>query len=828
MENNSNLIKCTDLNNNEDSKINLTKIANKKMNSTSENKKDNQNQIKIDPNLQSKINNYNKIKEFLSKNANDKSYSKIIKENPDSLFEKMNEQRIIIWESMLYNNSSPLRKNSDSEILYSPLDRSDQNVIKNDCRRTRVRESFLIPGYSKILEAILTYYCNTKKICYKQGLNEIFGSLILLKYKFKNMKLSKLFDIGEVFIDQYLPNYFYEKEIFSLQSSLSLFVILLKYHEPSVYNRFDSTEIMPQMYATNSIITLMSGKLKINIVYELWERIIQSNDPLMIHFILVAHFIKHREMIINCEKMYLATLITTISINSIEELNYIFDLAFKLREKTPYSYRILANKIGFLKKNNKNIKDTYEFYKPQSIPAMPIFPLEILSITNKFTEECVDPDCKNCILNKDYNNKSKKKDSIFQWEDDYNELAVNDGFLKFERNMYNHICEKCDLKVEKNMQYILLDLRILNYGEEDDDTEKTGFLPMMINVDQEELKSEDFNKIITNRFIGERGNYHFIFLTSSTDTFSDFESKYYTDNVSELDRKKMMFGLIKQHKVDKKLNLEDAQKNLTWKEIYKLKEYDNFRITLKTNQKENFPYVGYVYGGFNEVHDMSIKYGYELLFHNENNCVLCLDKKGSKKKIPKIEKEMEEKIKNEISESLWEHKTKIQYNKINEIYSGKNISSFLCILTKYKNKAYSNEKQKILIIILSEEFSIEFFKFESKKEYRELKIENDIKEKKKKISEYYDLGKEEEDDMNKETELALFNKIFINEVKSITMDKKSRNIIHIIIFENKDKNFKKQDSNNYEIIVDFSSINDAKSFFKCFKNAVNDFKEKNK
>ena len=739
----------------------------------------------------------------------------------------MNEQRIIIWESMLYNNSSPLRKNSDSEILYSPLDRSDQNVIKNDCRRTRVRESFLIPGYSKILEAILTYYCNTKKICYKQGLNEIFGSLILLKYKFKNMKLSKLFDIGEVFIDQYLPNYFYEKEIFSLQSSLSLFVILLKYHEPSVYNRFDSTEIMPQMYATNSIITLMSGKLKINIVYELWERIIQSNDPLMIHFILVAHFIKHREMIINCEKMYLATLITTISINSIEELNYIFDLAFKLREKTPYSYRILANKIGFLKKNNKYIKDTYEFYKPQSIPAMPIFPLEILSITNKFTEECVDPDCKNCILNKDYNNKSQKKDSIFQWEDDYNELAVNDGFLKFERNMYNHICEKCDLKVEKNMQYILLDLRILNYGEEDDDTEKTGFLPMMINVDQEELKSEDFNKIITNRFIGERGNYHFIFLTSSTDTFSDFESKYYTDNMSELDRKKMMFGLIKQHKIDKKLNLEDAQKNLTWKEIYKLKEYDNFRITLKTNQKENFPYVGYVYGGFNEVHDMSIKYGYELLFHNENNCVLCLDKKGSKKKIPKIEKEMEEKIKNEISEFLWEHKTKIQYNKINEIYSGKNISSFLCILTKYKNKVYSNEKQKILIIILSEEFSIEFFKFESKKEYKELKIENDIKEKKRKISEYYDLGKEV-DDMNKETELVLFNKIFINEIKSITMDKKSRNIIHIVIFENKDKNVKKQDSNNYEIIVDFSSLNDAKSFFKCFKNAVNDFKEKNK
>ena len=829
MENNSNLIKCPNLNKNNDSNNtnNLPNVQGKITNSIPENNKEKENKLIINSNKQSKINQYNKGKEYLNKCAEDQNYSKAIKENPDSLFEKMNEQRIVVWESVLYNKSSPSRQNSDSDILYSPLDRSDQSVIRNDCKRTRVRESVLLPGYSKILEAILTYYCNTKNIRYKQGLNEIFGSLILLNYKFKNMKISKLYDIGEVLIDQYLPNYFYEKDIFSLQSSLSLFVILLKYHEPSVYNRFDNTETMPQMYATNSIITLMSGKLKINILYELWEKIILSNDPLMIHFILVALFITHREIIINCEKLLLAALTTTLSINTIEELNNILDLACKLRERTPYSYRILANKIGFLKKNNKFIKDTYNFYKPQTIPAMPIFPLEILSITNKFTEECVDPDCKNCILNINYNNKSSKKEPIYLWEDGFTELPINDGFLKFEKNMNNHVCEKCDLKIEKKIQYILLDLRILNYGEKDDDTEKTGFLPMMINVDQEELKSEEFNKIITNRFIGERGNYHFIFLTSSTDTFSDFESKYYTDNMSELDRKKMMFGLIKQHKIDKKLNLEDAQKNLTWKEIYKLKEYDNFRNTLKTNQKENFPYVGFVYGGFNEVHDMSIKFGYELLFHNEKNCILCLDKKGNKKRTPKIEKGMEEKIKNEISGSLWEHKTKVKYSSLNEIYKGKNISGFFCILIKYKNKIYSHEKQKVLIMILPDEFSIEFFKFESQKEYRELKIEKDIKEKKKKISEYYDLGKEEED-MDKETELVLFNKIFINEVKSLTQDQKSRNIIHFKIVENKDKNTKKQETNNYEIILDFSSINDSKTFFKCFKKAVNDFKEKNK
>jgi hypothetical protein len=72
-------------------------------------------------------------------------------------------------------------------------------------------------------------------------------------------------------------------------------------------------------------------------------------------------------------------------------------------------------------------------------------------------------------------------------------------------------CEKCDWGIEKAMQYILLDLRILEYGEDESDADKTGFLPSMINVQQDELKSEDFSDIMTNRFISERGNYHFIF-----------------------------------------------------------------------------------------------------------------------------------------------------------------------------------------------------------------------------------------------------------------------------------------------------------------------------
>ena len=603
---------------------------------------------------------------------------------------------------------------------------------------------------------------------------------------------------------------------------------------------------MPEVYATNPLSTLMLGKLKIDLVYELWERIIKTQDVLISHFLLVSLLIYYREMIINCEKSYLATLITALTITSIEELDIIFNKALQLREQTPFSYRILVNKIGFLKRDNKDIREAYEFYQPESIPAMPIFPIEIISITSKTAcVDCVDPECKNSKTNG--GNALKEEED----EDECTDLwsfadKISDAFLKFQENMNNHICEKCNMKIQKNMQYILLDLRILNYGEEDDDTEKTGFLPMMINVDQDELKSEDFSKIITDRFTVERGNYHFIFLTSSTDNFTKFERDFYMDNMTELDKKKMMFGLIKQSKIVKKLNLDDAQKNLTWKEIYKLKEYDNFRNTLKTMQKENFPYVGYVYGGFDGVHEESFKYDYELLFHDEKQCLLCEEKRKKKSKRKKPTKGKEETFKSIISGSLWEHKEKIKYNQVNEIYKDKNIKTYIAILSKYKGKDYENEKTKLLIIFLIDEYIIELHKFETQKEYKDIQVDNDTKEAKQKKLKYYDLGKEACED--KEQYLILFEKFSVTDIITLNKDNKIKNIVNMEIRDNtnekekeknnikKDKEKKSKDKNNkkiisinsFEIVLDFSSVNDSTNFSNDFNRMIKKFKENKK
>ena len=101
-------------------------------------------------------------------------------------------------------------------------------------------------------------------------------------------------------------------------------------------------------------------------------------------------------------------------------------MAIKLRQQTPYSFRILSNKLGFLKPKNSKVKEFYEKYHPQTIPAMPIFPLELLSLTHKSGIECVDPECKNsknkflsliseeyCIIDKD-----EKEINILNFDND--------------------------------------------------------------------------------------------------------------------------------------------------------------------------------------------------------------------------------------------------------------------------------------------------------------------------------------------------------------------------------------------------------------------------
>ena len=770
------------------------------------------------------------IKDYISHAGNDPEYLKLIETDPQSLFESIDENKLLEWMKILKAKSplTPQLKNKDKEILDIQLDdiKKKYPVIYNDSGRTRVRECGIYPNFNDSLKKVLIFFHEKFNIIYKQGLNEIFGPLILMKYKMKNITLTEIVNLGALMIDSFLPNYFYENEIYSLKCGLGLFLILFKYHEPTVFNRLDNREVNPEVYATNWLVNNISGKLSLINYFYLWDEIIKLEDPLFIQFMLVAMIKDKRELIIKCEDNYLPILLTSLTFRSNEELKKIIKIAKELREQTPYSFRLLANKIGFLKKRNTDIKNSYEKYKPEMLPAMPIFPSEVLFITYKSQINCINPNCKKYMNNFEIE-KPKKLRASFTLKANKKEERKLSRITQLDSNLeYQEKCEKCDWGILKTMQYILLDLRILEYSEKESDSDKTGFLPSMISVLQEELKSEDFSEIITNRFISERGNYHFIFLTTSTDTFNDFESNYYKESISEEERKKMRFGLIEQQKIDKELDIDNAKKNLSLKEIYKLKEYDNMRTTLQNMIKHNFPYVGYVYGGFNFVHEEIKKFDLELINHNEETCILCnLDKN----KEGDLNDNNIDNQKSVLYKSLWKHKKKLNYKNLDVFFNNPNNKLHLCVLKEYKKKDINYGDVQILINLLFDKFDIEIYKFDNMKQYKDFENTLIIANKKKK-EKYYDYGQE---NLNNGLELTLLEKVFILDMLSINIDSKLNNVVTCQIRGEKKKSgflglFKKKDDDEFEtlnIVFDFSSGGEAKDFILSFKEMMTTYRQ---
>ena len=204
-------------------------------------------------------------------------------------------------------------------------------------------------------------------------------------------------------------------------------------------------KILPEKYATNWVMTLLLGKVKLNILYNLLDKIIRKNDPLFMHYFFVSMIINRREMIVYCDRNILPTLMTSLTIISNKELQTVFAKADELIKQTPFSFRILVNKLGFLVKKNKNVKNNFEKYRPLLIPAMPIFPLETFYMTYPSEIKCPYDKCKTSI------NLRNQQGREFEFA----EKDEKDEYFK---------CEKCDMKVEKNMDYILLDLRIIEFS----------------------------------------------------------------------------------------------------------------------------------------------------------------------------------------------------------------------------------------------------------------------------------------------------------------------------------------------------------------------------
>ena len=791
-------------------------------------------------NPEKKISNKKRTKEeyldeivsIIENNFQDIEYTEIIKANPSSLFDLITESKFKSWGKKLFNINTKklISSNKSEEKIFAKINTlkiEEKRVIQNDSLRTRSRESELYPNLKLILNQSLLYYCHKTKANYKQGLNELFGGFILIKYKLPNLSLIDIINLVSSLIDKFFPNYFYEKNIYSLKSAIALFQILLKYHEPTVYNKLEKGEVKPELYSLNWWINYQSSKFHIDLFYYFWDKIISIDDPLFIHFFLVALIQYHRELIINCDQNYLLALMNNLPIKTKFDLDIIINKALDIRNNTPYSFRLWVNKIGFLRKDYKDIEINYEKFKPDTFMALPLFPSEILFYIYKDQINCIDSRCKNYI-----NNLGQISPKL-----EFKKINEKNRNVKYGDKLYNlrqlkslaenHICEKCTMKLEKNFKYFLFDLR-MRQNEGEININETGFLPQekKINISQEELKSLDFSSIITNRFLNQRGIYHFIFLSSETDAFNNFEKNYYKDNISEEDKFKMVFGFMEPKLMEKELNIDEAKKDLNMEEIYRLKEYDNIKKSISTMIKSNFPYVSYIYGGFEQVHKESKRFKIDLLNHIKEKCYLCLNKNNTidQGKISYDKNKEEEK--NILYQHLWEKKEKINYNNLSFFINNPNIKIHLGILKEYKGEQIEEDKIQILITELINKFELVLYKFNKEKQFLEFESTIMILDSHKK-KEYYDLGKENDvEDKQQNLELTLLEKIRVKSVISIKTNKKNKNIVNIEIKEEKRRNI--FGVNNFKvnnIVIDFSSDKDSKNFILSFKSLINMYKE---
>ena len=653
------------------------------------------------------------------------------KKNKKKQFVSLSNNTIEVWKDILCKNI-PQDISFSNYQINANLSEENLNSIKKDVLRTRAKESLMYSDYKENLELLICFYCDYNKISYKQGLNEILGALLVLKYRF-NLSLELMFHLSQGLINKFVQNYYYEKKIFSLKSSLSLLTLLLKYHKPKIYNLLDKLMIDPIVYATNWLLTMFSSRLDLDLTYYLWNFLIGIDDQLFMHYFIVALLIYNEDKILKEDKLNIPIIITKLTINSVEEMGNILKIALRLREETPYSFRLLANKLEIFKYHSDNIEKCYEKYKPQFLVTMPIFPSEIFYICYNDIIKCPDDLCIKYLSKNKYKYESQK-----------------------------HVCEHCKMNIDKKIEYILLDLRILEYGSFEDENEKTGFLPKMIMVEQNELKSDDFVEKIKERFLNDKGHYHFIFMTSKTDYFNNFEDNYYIE--------KQFGNYYEQIKVEKELN-EDLIRKMTIRKKFKLKEYDNLKKLLITLLNANYPYISFCYGGFAAIHELISKFDISLLNH-DTNCNLCQKKENSFFDYLKMnfynKKEHEDELINQefkmkviekiplniIYQKIEEHKYemfkgKLQlYNKENYIKDNecmiifKEIEIFILrfinnsfdldlISVIFINKILSIERRKALIVI---KFNEEKKHFKIKIDLHEEKFANefiDIYEKKK-------------------------------------------------------------------------------------------------
>ena len=526
----------------------------------------------------------------------------------DPIISKGNYHELILkWleEMKQYKNPELKLISTNEEILNYKYDNSRFFVTDNDIERTRILEGKPYPNFNLYLKQLLVYYCDMNKIDYKQGMNEMMGIFLLMKFMDEKIELYDVYNVFLLFLDSYFGNYYYDKEIFALKSSCSLMQLLLSYHEPEIYNKFNLAFVTPEVYSTNWLLTCFSNKNSFEVCILLYDFIIYYNDQAMIYYLIIAFFLNNKDIILSQDVFHVIQCITKLGLENIDVVLELMKTAISVKNNTPYSIYILMDMLQIFRYKSTFIKIEYEKIKPNEFLVFPVFPSEVLYNSFPSVLSCPNYTCKN--FNNEYHQNTWPR---------------------------KNLCQYCKDKkaTKKTINYFICDFRIF---DDDKEVYSYGVFPGMKIFPKNVLISDDFEKEIV-KFMKENssnGPIHVIFLSNRTNNFEKYENKLYAENLTEIEKFTEKYGLsgkkeasLDQNLVKKYLKYNKNEENL-------IKEYDNFRKIVKTLMKMGVKYISFSYGGYSEVHYLLTILKLPLTSHNTKHCKFCReDKERIKKK----------------------------------------------------------------------------------------------------------------------------------------------------------------------------------------------------
>ena len=703
-------------------------------------------------------------------------------------FDLISEELIEKWEKILKSNKLTKARTVADDINFDDYNLAYDSfqTILNDSKRTRVKERFNFTDFETVLQKMLVYFCKLNNIEYKQGLNEVLGPFLLLKVKIPKLKLSKIYNLFTLFIDYFFSNYYYEIELFSFRCSISLVNLLLKYHEPSLYSLFKENNISPEMYAINWLLTTYANKNSLEITYTLWDTMLEENDQLFMHFMVIAFLLHHKKKFIETDGSSIPVFFSKNQIGTKELLTEIVKSAREIRKNTPVSLRLLVKNLEIFKSRTTRVKDMYEKYCPEQILAMPVLAEELLSNVNlkKRNIPCLNEKCDNFFM----------KDEI---------KYINEEDKEKNLSTYCEICRNYNLK--NNLKYIIIDLRNKNDSQIKDSITNEGTFIFINNdiLSQETLNKGNPGEVLTEQInklkSDSNENIHIVLMTNDTENYDEYEYNYQETQIES--KKSKILNILNttinniKKKIDEQMNKKEIKQEKYLQIKMQIKQYELIKSILNYLLENEYPYISYILGGYKSLHDMCIKYNIPIIKHKSNNCYLCttksLDENNIDRKEPSykiinkqrnyninVMRRFSDSYKKRSDVSNEENKSdlknriieEIPVTEMNEHLNNKNNKIYHCLLI-WHNMNDINEK----VIVIFFEKSINIYKMNVKKE-----------------GIFFDL----------------IEKIDFDNMKDVKRDKNIFNLYYKI-----------NDKNN-DIKIDIFTDNDGDSFFKLMNNIL--------